>query len=573
MKSIDRSKVALFLPLCAGLLLLLAVGCAQPQPQWMESPRATADDAIQANNVRSVRVLEDRQLLEEVAAKAKYWRVRREALLKLDDQALYARYAHQGSSELSAFCIEHLQDQTALGEVAKRQSRDGRRLLAIERLTDQTILTELAERQDDRVIQYPAIARLKDEAVLQGIHQLSANPSASRLALLILALHDPSLGEVAGTFDVSCRYAPTIQGYNVTPGFGDPQWFLGGERLTIDVHRAGRALSHTTTATEFPVQVTIPQTQTDPADGGGNFLGRRYAEVNIEEILGRTFADANLPVDWAQVAAQGRYESLQTIGLLMHAEQDDLRRLACESPCEYVRSTAVLAIDDQATLDDVARHAAVGGTRVQAARRLTDEDRLLALVEESSDERVRLAAALALDRPDVYVRMALNDASQEIRTEATKRTTDQEVLAQIALSDESETMRLTAVANVQDQQCLRRIVGHDDYTDVRGFDFRRHNRDMERAGREALDLNERLQRGDSAALATLAEVAQNAQDDSEQAKRAAAMNRNDRVRAAAVRKLDDTILLSTLSHSDPSEQVREAARKRLEALPKPDDRK
>ena len=97
--------------------------------------------------------------------------------------------------------------------------------------------------------------------------------------------------------------------------------------------------------------------------------------------------------------------------------------------------------------------------RLEAVRRLDDQNALESIVEHDPDADVRIAAIRALTNQTVIVRVALSDESATARELAVARIEDQALLLKIASSDPSATVRAHARAKCEDTNsavsCLR----------------------------------------------------------------------------------------------------------------------
>jgi hypothetical protein len=88
--------------------------------------------------------------------------------------------------------------------------------------------------------------------------------------------------------------------------------------------------------------------------------------------------------------------------------------------------------------------------RLEAVRRLADQNALESIVEHDLDAAVRIAAIRALTNQAVIVRVALSDESATAREAAVARIEDQALLLKIASSDPSATVRAHARAKCED---------------------------------------------------------------------------------------------------------------------------
>lgn len=209
------------------------------------------------------------------------------------------------------------------------------------------------------------------------------------------------------------------------------------------------------------------------------------------------------------------------------------------------RLASVAALNDQALLAEVAKHAdnspnRTKSIRLAAASKVTDQRLLLDLVKTAPDYFVQSSAIERLADENALADLARNNRDMHLSIAAAKRLADQRLLADLAKHAREPEVRLEAVRILTDQQTLADIAKND--TD--------HS--MADAAMKRLTDQELL-----AGLAKLSEVPGESE---------AASKKNDRrrhIRFLAVQRLTDQQALAYVAKIDTDSTVREMAAERL----------
>jgi len=173
----------------------------------------------------------------------------------------------------------------------------------------------------------------------------------------------------------------------------------------------------------------------------------------------------------------------------LQAKSDELEKEEAE-----VRIEAVLRIEDQAILAEIAKEKYDSPDVLKAVLNKLEDPRLLAeiaksdpvywvcveIIKKISDQKLladivkngksidgRRKAINKLDDFVLLSDLAMNDDSEDIREEAIMRLDDQSLLAEIAKNDKSSYVRLAAIKKLKDRNLLNHISTNDVDSEVR----------------------------------------------------------------------------------------------------------
>ena len=148
-------------------------------------------------------------------------------------------------------------------------------------------------------------------------------------------------------------------------------------------------------------------------------------------------------------------------------DQTVLAQIAKNDADEDVRSAAVMQLEDQAALAHAATSDTEASVRKAAVERLTDQAALAQVATNDADPNVHRAAVGRLSDPTALAQIAKTDTEAFLRKIAVGRLTDQAALAHVAKTDTDLSLRQAAVERLMDQEALAHVAKTDTESSVR----------------------------------------------------------------------------------------------------------
>ena len=147
-------------------------------------------------------------------------------------------------------------------------------------------------------------------------------------------------------------------------------------------------------------------------------------------------------------------------------DEKKLYRIAREAPCPEARLEAARRLEDQETFFALAM-AGSGLTNQQADALLTDEKLLIRVAREHTSADRRAGAVSRLKAPDALEKIARTDPSAAVRRAALSRLPDGGEKAELALADPDYAVRSWMVGQLEDQEMLLRVARTDENSNIR----------------------------------------------------------------------------------------------------------
>ena len=419
-----------------------------PEPDSIADFKAALGGTELPARLAAVARLKDPRHLYEVATRATSRNVRRDAVLRLEDQPLLARIAREQDWYLRKLAAERLTDQATLGGVALHDPDPLVRQSAVKSLKDPEILARVLSEDANVGVRTAAVGNVKDQALLARVAVRDPDPEL-RLQTLNL-ISDPGL-----LLDVA-RTAEEPEVRDAALARIQDQAFLS--RLAREERHSALRLSAIRLVRS---QETLASLVSDTAEQREARLAalEGLTDPLLLERLVREDPDADV-----RAAAAGRI-------------QDPVLRaaLAESDPLPKVRLAAAARLEDQTVLARVALRDASPEVRARAAGRLDDPDALARIALQDPDEKVRLEAVARIRDQDLLKRIIESDPAGEVGAKAVSglRISNPELFARLAQNDPFPKVRWQAVARLSDQPLLDRILRHDPSAAVRNAALQR----------------------------------------------------------------------------------------------------
>ena len=175
----------------------------------------------------------------------------------------------------------------------------------------------------------------------------------------------------------------------------------------------------------------------------------------------------------------------------------------------------ILSVCDDGEVEYLARHSPSGDVRLEAVRRLKDEDALSDVLKNDSYWRIRREAARRVNDENILFDVFKNDTDSDVQKAAIEKIADGKLIADILINDcdSSETspaidedtlsrilrfhpdwkVRLEAVKRISDVNILARVLSNESVRDVRIAAFERiaDGNNLEDIARNCPDVNVR----------------------------------------------------------------------------------
>ncbi len=230
-----------------------------------------------------------------------------------------------------------------------------------------------------------------------------------------------------------------------------------------------------------------------------------------------------------------------------------LRKLAEKEENEKIRKTAINRLTKPSNFEHVLIFGEYSDARVQAVKKITDQEILKRTAKNDEDPAVRGEAAAMLDDDAVLTLILQNDPSPIVRKSAAGKISDEKVLQSAVQNDKDPGVRHTAVRRISDPEILSMITETDSDQSIRQQAF-------EKVGDPEI-LKRMLARNPDYSIwpsavplikgqTLLEQIAENKNNDSD-------------VRREAIRRLDNRDLIARIALEDPDRSIRAAALPRV----------
>lgn len=174
-------------------------------------------------------------------------------------------------------------------------------------------------------------------------------------------------------------------------------------------------------------------------------------------------------------AWQGKNEAKALSAVEKETDQAKLAEIYTKAPLLAVRQATIQRVTDQTVLTDLAKsYARNGPTLMEIMKNLTDQSTLADIAQNSGITYVRVAAldkltdqALARNIFNDIMRKSKKSGDTATRIDAARRLTNQSLLAELAKNDINSSVRETAIEKLTDQEVLTQIAKYDVFLHVR----------------------------------------------------------------------------------------------------------
>lgn len=494
--------------------------------------------------------LEDPEALIEVATKGAHWRLRTEAAQKLSDEVHQLQIVLSPTDcDIRTRALARISDQTLLVKAAA-QADDWRvRQAAAERLTLSESLADVAVNDPDYSVRSAATRRLTDQALLKRI--ATTDPDFEVRMAAVSRIIDPSVLRAVSQEEVHPRVCFAIAA------------ILDDQKIFADLAIREKI---------YPISKEAFERVTDDAQliriakDASYDMNRRDAVKLIDdqavlveltraetdpEVLQEIMKKLDDQVMLAQFAVKNWYRwwaSAEAARKL--TDQEKLKEIVFGEYHKVIRTAAAEAITDQETLIRILNDEPEYEVRVAAVNNLTDQDVLYGAAKNDSEVWVRKYAAARLTNDDRLLDIIATEASCHVNEAAVAAIQDKSLLPRI-VEGEIPGPKIDAVKNITDQAFLEDLVLNHDNDSIRAAAVKNIS-SQELLGRVLAEDISYDVRGQALEKITDPQWLACAVDDPEYY-----------IRRDLAKKLEDPKLLEKMATEDPHYDVRRNAIERL----------
>ena len=438
------------------------------------------------------------EMLAQVAMTATDAKIQEAALHRVDRPDLLASVAEKASPpSIRATAVRRLDDQVVLARLAKEAPDLQARAAAVEKLSAQDVLAEIVVREKEMPVRLAALRRLTDQALLVSLLKRGLGRN-TELAIIVRIQDHSTLRELARQSP-----EPAIREAALA-SIGDAAFLQEAITAEKDFHPARMAW--------WKLKRTNPG-----------------------------------PSCWSELATTAGNDRVRALCVAELSDEGLLERVVSYDPSWQVRRAAVNRIGNPVIQARVAYFDSDTNVRVAAIDRLTDPVKIAELLEDDTPALVRKAIAAKAADPALLKKLSQNDRDYDVRQAAlgNPHLVDSEWVRELALNKPTETV----IGKLEDQDLLWTIATTAREHYIRSAAASRL-RDPRKIGEIAKKDQEK---------ATGCYLVCNFIDDPEVLANVARQAEQPSVRKTAVGKLKDSAVLAQIARNDPSDDVRSEA--------------